>query len=767
MTKFQIALIILAIVAIIAIPVVVYFTSTGTADKAPESHEFAAEWESDGTSHWRSCSHNGCKEVIEKAEHIYGEGVVKSLATEESEGSIAYTCLVCGYEKVESVAKLPHTHTWESEWSNDDTDHWHASSCGHDLKDKAAHIYDDGFVEKPATDAENGLIIYTCVYCGYYYEDVLTPTTHIHSYSDGWTYDEESHWHATLCGHANIKGKAPHVLGDAVITKEPTEDEEGITSYFCETCDYAKTEPIAKLPHVHVFDENGLCNKCGYQHVNCQYCGNCLSDACVDCAVKCSFIESDKLVTFAPNTTLATPEGPDGIAPGKTGAYIYDQTITAEHVILADGSYATLVTLPAGTAAHSGISFANNKNPTLAGKNGFNCGIPQFMGETKNIRMHFVNNGDTAVTFKYSMIDYFYDKGAVDVTLQPGEYKVVVLKSVYDKNTVGLNSQIVFPNGADAGASISIWGEFVADHISDINVSVPANKLNFGPGETFSAEGLILSAYGIAPGTETNVYTRVFIRNNFTTDLDGYVFTEEDALAGVKTVTVTFGGVTTTYDIVVNSHVHQIEYVDTVAPVACVTDGVGAHYACVKNGCDAIFSDMYGNNPIANPEIISCHTEPTGAILPGAAINCANCGAAMGNKSMDNWVLFSITTQTSKIGSNIKNGKLEHADINGVPGTKVYIGAGTVGATNESEFYLKMTSNDEGYQTVIPNLGSNAPAGQKRKVILYYVNYSDQAVTMNLQNDAQGGNGKVTIPANGTAICEFEIKNSNGSNWFH
>ena len=38
---------------------------------------------------------------------------------------------------------------------------------------------------------------------------------------------------------------------------------------------------------------------------------------------------------------------------------------------------------------------------------------------------------------------------------------------------------------------------------------------------------------------------------------------------------------------------------------------------------------------------------------------------------------------------------------------------------------------------------------------------------MNLQNDDSGGYGKITIPANGTAICEFTIKNKNGSNWFH
>ena len=771
MTKFQIALIIFAILSVIAVPALTYYSSIGGFDKneVPEGHEFAAEWSSDDTSHWRSCAHEVCNEVIDKTEHYYGEGIVTTPATEEAEGVMTYTCLICGYKKTEAIAKIAHTHTWESEWSNDETHHWHASSCGHDEKDRAEHIFDDGFVVKPATDTENGIIEYTCVYCGYSYEDALTPSTHYHSYSDEWTFDETAHWHASTCGHSNIKGKGNHVLGDGQVTKEPTEDEEGITSYFCETCDYAKEEPIAKLPHTHVFDENEHCSKCGFQHVKCAYCGNCLSEGCADCKAQCVFFEADKLISFAPSSTLAAPEGPDGLAPGKPGAYIHDESIKAEYVVLNDGAHATLVTLPNGTAAHSGVSFANNKNVAAAGMSGFNCGIPQFNGETKNIRLYFTNQGDSSVSFRYSNIDYYYDMGFVDITLAPGETKVVTMKSTFTRHIVGLNSQIVFPEGAEAGASVSIWGEFIADYITAVSVSVPANKLNFGIGETFSAEGLILTAEGMGPDTDpaTNHYSRVYIYNNYTTDLDGYVFTEEDALAGTKTVTVNFGGITTTYEVVVNDHIHQIEYVPAVAPVACVSDGINAHYVCKADGCGAIFSDSYGNNHLVAIETISCHIEPSGPILPGAALKCASCSVEYGVKSMENWVHFGITTQTSKIGSNIKNGKLEHGYVDGVPGTKIYIGAGTKGATSESEFYLQMSNNDPGWQTVIPNLGDNAPAGQLRKVVLYYRNYSYQDVVMNLQNDASGGNGKVTIPANGTAICEFTIKNKNGSNWFH
>ena len=520
----------------------------------------------------------------------------------------------------------------------------------------------------------------------------------------------------------------------------------------CVNCDYA-TEKVAHTPA-----EEGKC-ACGYACADkCAACGKCENTDCALCATKCEFAVADQVITFAPSTTLGAPEGPNGLAPGKDGAYLHDESITAQHVVLENGAFATVITLPNGTAAHSGISLLNNKNQDTYGKAGYNCGIPQIDGVANNIKLYFTNNGDSAVTFKYSAIDYYYDKGAVELTLAAGETKVVIMPTTHTAS-VGLNHQIVFPNGADAGASITVWGEFIADeNLASVTVATPANQLRFGVGETFSAAGLVLKANG------TN-YNRVYISGNYITNLDGYTFTSSDV--GTHTVFVMFGDVAVTYSIIVDDHAHNVVYVEEQAPVQCEKDGLAAHYACTVEGCGLRFADKYGNEILESIASVSCHTESTGPHLPGSAITCTYCSAPMGIVSMDNWVHFAITTQTSKIGSNIKNGKLEHAYINGVPGTKVYIGAGTVGATNDSEFYLQMSNNDTGWQTVIPNLGTNAPAGQLRRVILFYRNYSNEDVTMNLQNDASGGNGKVTIPANGTAICEFTIKNKGGSNWFH
>lgn len=40
-----------------------------------------------------------------------------------------------------------HEHTYSTEWSKDATNHWHAATCGHDVKaDEAAHTFDEGVV---------------------------------------------------------------------------------------------------------------------------------------------------------------------------------------------------------------------------------------------------------------------------------------------------------------------------------------------------------------------------------------------------------------------------------------------------------------------------------------------------------------------------------------------------------------------------------------------------------------------------------------------
>lgn len=76
---------------------------------------------------------------------------------------------LCGCSSViNDQIKGEHTHTYSSEYSYDDTNHWHSSTCSHDVvSNKAKHNFDSGVVTKKATDEEEGIRTYTCQICGY------------------------------------------------------------------------------------------------------------------------------------------------------------------------------------------------------------------------------------------------------------------------------------------------------------------------------------------------------------------------------------------------------------------------------------------------------------------------------------------------------------------------------------------------------------------------------------------------------------------------
>lgn len=60
-----------------------------------------------------------------------------------------------------------HSHSYATAWSYDDTYHWHAATCGHDvISGKAEHTWNDGEVTKAATCTAAGDKTYTCTVCG-------------------------------------------------------------------------------------------------------------------------------------------------------------------------------------------------------------------------------------------------------------------------------------------------------------------------------------------------------------------------------------------------------------------------------------------------------------------------------------------------------------------------------------------------------------------------------------------------------------------------
>lgn len=145
-----------------------------------------------------------------------------------------------------------HSHNWSTGWENNEDAHWHdctnADCPVTDVSQKdgyGVHSWDAGTVTKEPTESETGERLYRCTECGYERTEVIPEKEpgHVHNYGTDWRADDAGHWHECSCG--DKADEAPHREGNGIITKEPTETETGIKSYFCIDCGHLiRTETI-------------------------------------------------------------------------------------------------------------------------------------------------------------------------------------------------------------------------------------------------------------------------------------------------------------------------------------------------------------------------------------------------------------------------------------------------------------------------------------------------------------------------------------------
>ena len=79
-----------------------------------------------------------------------------------------------------------------------------------------------------------------------------------HKFSDEWKYNETSHWHECLTKkHTDTSEKIAHDFNAGEVIVQPSEENEGVKRFTCNTCGYQKNETVAKLAHTHTFN-NGV-----------------------------------------------------------------------------------------------------------------------------------------------------------------------------------------------------------------------------------------------------------------------------------------------------------------------------------------------------------------------------------------------------------------------------------------------------------------------------------------------------------------------------
>ena len=159
-----------SIIAVLAL-VLVLALSLSIFSACNKKHKYSSEWKFDEKTHWHECTTKKHTDTTEKTPHVFTwtEKTPAGFHTDKVEKGVCE----CGYE-TERIISGTATHTYGEEWKNDESGHWHDSTCDataptHDaIKGNfAAHTFDEGVETKPADYGVVGKKKFTCTICGY------------------------------------------------------------------------------------------------------------------------------------------------------------------------------------------------------------------------------------------------------------------------------------------------------------------------------------------------------------------------------------------------------------------------------------------------------------------------------------------------------------------------------------------------------------------------------------------------------------------------
>ena len=161
-----------SIIAVLAL-VLVLALSLSIFSACNKKHKYSSEWKFDEKTHWHECTAKKHTDTTEKTPHVFTwtEKTPAGFHTDKVEKGVCE----CGYETERTISGTA-THTYGTEWTKDESGHWHDSTCDataptHDaIKGNfAAHTFDEGKVTKPADYGVVGEKKFTCTVCGYSY----------------------------------------------------------------------------------------------------------------------------------------------------------------------------------------------------------------------------------------------------------------------------------------------------------------------------------------------------------------------------------------------------------------------------------------------------------------------------------------------------------------------------------------------------------------------------------------------------------------------
>lgn len=159
-----------SIITVLAL-VLVLALSLSIFSACNKKHKYSSEWKFDEKTHWHECTTQKHTDTTEKTPHVFTwtEKTPAGFHTDKVEKGVCE----CGYETERTISGTA-THTYGTEWTKDESGHWHESTCDataptHDaIKGNfAAHTFDEGVETKPADYGVVGEKKFTCTVCGY------------------------------------------------------------------------------------------------------------------------------------------------------------------------------------------------------------------------------------------------------------------------------------------------------------------------------------------------------------------------------------------------------------------------------------------------------------------------------------------------------------------------------------------------------------------------------------------------------------------------
>ncbi len=130
------------------------------------------------------------------------------------------------------LASCGDKHEYSSEWTHDETSHWHICVTeGHDdTSDNANHEFGEWAEQTPAGVHVDRVEFRACGVCGYK-EERTVENTGYHTYSDKWSFDSAQHWHPCAVEGCDAKKDAVNHTLTVVDEVPATCMADGMASY--------------------------------------------------------------------------------------------------------------------------------------------------------------------------------------------------------------------------------------------------------------------------------------------------------------------------------------------------------------------------------------------------------------------------------------------------------------------------------------------------------------------------------------------------------